>query len=80
MFEVGKTYKSKGNDHKCICVRGNFAWLISASNSPAYVWDMTGKSLSLSDEYNIKLLSPRDAEVEELKSRIEELEALLTLC
>lgn len=56
VIEVGGVYTPKtGSPHQCVCVRGEFAYMLSVvtDNCPAYVWDIYGKSLSLNPAYDI---------------------------
>ena len=54
MFEVGKTYTAKnGHKYTCIAVNDTHAWMTSHERGVGYVWTYDGKSLSLSDEYDI---------------------------
>jgi hypothetical protein len=57
MFEVGKTYETQDKDKEqweCIVVTDDYAWMKFSKHSVAYVWTHDGKSVSLSDEYDIK--------------------------
>ena len=59
MFKVRKKYVVKNRLWECLAIRGDYAWLVSiyesekAQKSTAYVWSHDGKSVSLSDEYDI---------------------------
>jgi hypothetical protein len=59
MFKVRKKYVVKNRLWECLAIRGDYAWLVSiyegekAQKSTAYVWSHDGKSVSLSDDYDI---------------------------
>jgi len=59
MFKVRKKYVTKNRLWECLAIRGEYAWLVAiyegekAQKSNAYVWTRDGKSVSLSDEYDI---------------------------
>lgn len=54
MFRVGKTYETKKHgEFKCIAVSDTHAWMTIHESGVGYVWTYDGKSLSLSDEYDI---------------------------
>lgn len=52
----GQTYTARnGSRHVCIYVDGGNAWMLSdgGGNTPAYVWTIDGKSISLNSEWDI---------------------------
>jgi len=53
-FEIGKTYKTREHgEYTCIHVADNGkAWLVSG-DSPAYVWDADGRSISLTPAWDV---------------------------
>jgi len=53
-FELEKTYKTREHgEYTCIHVADNGkAWLVSG-DSPAYVWDADGRSISLTPEWDV---------------------------
>ena len=56
VIEVGGVYTLKtGSPHECVCVRGEFAYMLPVKDGqcPAYAWDVYGKSLSLNPAYDI---------------------------
>ena len=54
MITVGKSYLSKnGHFFTCIFVEGDYAWLKIYETSVAYVWNLSGNSVSLSGDYDI---------------------------
>lgn len=55
MLEVGKTYVDVSNrKYVCLFVTNKYAYMVIEEGCAAYVWDKnTGKSLSLSSEYDI---------------------------
>ena len=57
-FEIGKTYKTAlHGEFTCIHVAGDYAWLAhdfgNGAEGAAYVWNMEGKSISLSPEWDV---------------------------
>lgn len=57
-FEIGKTYKTAlHGKFTCIHVAGDYAWLANdfgnGASGAAYVWNMEGKSISLSHEWDL---------------------------
>lgn len=60
MFEVGEKYETKVHgEFECIAVTETHAWMKSGEKGTGYVWTQEGKSVSLSQEYDIKP-KPRD--------------------
>jgi len=53
-FELGKTYKTREHEeYTCIYIADNGkAWLVSG-DSPAYVWDADGRSISLTPAWDV---------------------------
>jgi len=53
-FEIGKTYKTREHgEYTCIHVADNGKAWLAFDDSPAYVWDDDGKSISLTPEWDV---------------------------
>lgn len=74
MFEVGKTYETKGHgEFECIAVTETHAWMKVGDQGAGYVWTQDGKSVSLSQEWDIKP-KPREFWIGEISRIVSEYE------
>jgi hypothetical protein len=54
MITVGKSYLAKnGTFFTCVFADNNYAWMKSSNLGTAYVWTISGKSLSLDEDYDV---------------------------
>ena len=73
MITLNQKYHTKKHGvYECIYIRGNIAWMISSDKSTGYTWDATtGKSLTLSEDWDIDFMSLALQEIIDVESLLE---------